>query len=349
MVRDIEPIYLQKATAIKERNQIVDKVNEIIDEVNTIDDTLKGDKGDIGPRGPEGPEGPRGEKGDKGDKGDQGERGYTGPRGFIGARGEKGDTGPRGPRGPEGIEGPEGPKGEKGDKGEPGDPGGPPGPQGPPGPPGQIDNVAITSIAGLEDALDNTVKLTGSTMTGILHIDTDNQYPLQIKTDVTYPFRILKKSTGERLFQMYSPSGNTDIQMCGFNNTHRWDLTNDRIAYRGAHRKYMDPSPVSTDIVNTGYVLDRVTELTQYTNDEISTAIQNALDNTVKLTGNQTIGGFKTFENSLYVNGFFTSEGPGHRYFASKRTDVGYNSPWTRYKWDRVYDKDNVNIGNITC
>ena len=50
MVKEIEPIYYEKTTAIKERNQIVDKVNEIIDEVNTIDDTLKGDKGDVGDR-----------------------------------------------------------------------------------------------------------------------------------------------------------------------------------------------------------------------------------------------------------------------------------------------------------
>jgi len=58
-------------------------------------------------------------------------------------------TGPVGPAGPVGPVGPQGPAG-------------PVGPQGPQGAPGMIENVTITSIAGLQEALDEKLPVTGT-------------------------------------------------------------------------------------------------------------------------------------------------------------------------------------------
>lgn len=79
-----------------------------------------------------------GPKGDKGDKGDPGE---PGPKGDTGATGPMGATGPRGVQGPQGETGPAGEQGPKGDKGDKGEQGiqGPTGPVGPQGPKGDMD------------------------------------------------------------------------------------------------------------------------------------------------------------------------------------------------------------------
>lgn len=82
--------------------------------------------------GPQGPAGPQGIQGETGPQGPQGIQGETGPQGPQGIQGLKGDTGDTGPQGPQGIQGPKGDTGDTGPQGPKGDTGdtGPQGPQG---------------------------------------------------------------------------------------------------------------------------------------------------------------------------------------------------------------------------
>lgn len=71
--------------------------------------------------------------------------------------------------------------------------------------------------------------------------------------------------------------------------------------------------------------------------------IQSGVANAVKKSGD-------TMSGRLYANGGVSIEG-GQQGYLIKRTDIGYNSPWAKYRWDRVYDKDDKILGEyrITC
>ena len=114
--------------------------------------------------------------------------------------------------------------------------------------PGSSDAVntkyVLDRVDEMVDYVDgDKVRKTGDTMTGALLIDTNNQYPISIRTDATYPFRIWNKTSGKSAFALYHSSDGTDpvIQMLGPNTAHRWDLTDGLIRYRGNHRLNVDP------------------------------------------------------------------------------------------------------------
>jgi len=76
----------------------------------------------------------------------------------------------------------------------------------------------------------------------------------------------------------------------------------------------------------------------------ISTATQTALNGTVKKTGD-------TMTGRLYANGGITIERVLEPVVVFKRTDISYDSPWARYRWDIIRDMDNKDVGEIlfTC
>lgn len=41
--------------------------------------------------------------------------------------------------------------------------------------------------------------------------------------------------------------------------------------------------------------------------------------------------------------------GAGEVMNLNKRTDISYNSPWSRYRWDRIRDMDNKDVGEFRC
>lgn len=73
--------------------------------------------------------------------------------------------------------------------------------------------------------------------------------------------------------------------------------------------------------------------------------LQNDLDNydfMVRTSGNQIIGGAKTFTSSPYLSG-------GQLGYMVKRTDMAIGESWTRYRWDRVKDKNDKDVMELAC
>lgn len=55
-----------------------------------------------------------------------------------------------------------------------------------------------------------------------------------------------------------------------------------------------------------------------------------------------------TMTGRLNANGGITIERPSNPGIVTKQTSKGYNSSWARYRWDRVFDKDENSIGEMS-
>ena len=73
-------------------------------------------------------------------------------------------------------------------------------------------------------------------------------------------------------------------------------------------------------------------------------ALQSGINNAVKKTGD-------TMTGKLYANGNLNIERMGEGIIVYKRLDIGYNTPWMRFKREVAVDKDNKMVGEsyVTC
>ena len=157
-----------------------------------------------------------------------------------------------------------------------------------------FDNVPVSESGnpvkrGLR-CVDGKVSKSGDTMTGILNIATDTQYPLTITTDASYPFRIRNKTLGKDALILYHGSDGTNpyLQIFGSNDAQRWTITNAGILYHGAHRLNTDPSPSD----NSGLITS-----CRWVNSRLSTKQDNLTFDDAPVSGSVnpvTSGGIKT-------------------------------------------------------
>lgn len=125
-----------------------------------------------------------------------------------------------------------------------------------------LSTLVDTTIPALQSATNSKVSKSGDVMTGSLSVDTNTQYPISIRTDVAYPFVIWNKTTGERIFGLYSPpDDNRYLQILGpKNNNNSWTMTANDIIYSGIHQLGVDPSADdnSTQITSCRWVNSRL-------------------------------------------------------------------------------------------
>jgi hypothetical protein len=286
-------------------------------------DGAQGPQGEIGPQGPAGlngldgatgPQGPQGIAGVDGAQGPQGEVGPQGPAGADGLNGLDGATGPMGPQGPAGLNGLDGATG----------------PMGPQGPQGISGGLAWTSdrpyVAG------EVVVYQGETY--ICQFNNDGEPGGIFPTDETYfaPYSLVGPQGPQGEMGPQGPTGSSSANvLTGVvaveNGGTGMDLLGGanqqiRVNADGSALEYFTPSITGVQNLNGATETNQSLATGNAGNDfNISTDAGvhtlNIPDAGVSsrgliTTGNQTIGGEKTFNNPVQINSdlrLATSEG----------------------------------------
>jgi hypothetical protein len=286
-------------------------------------DGAQGPQGEVGPQGPAGlngldgatgPQGPQGIAGVDGAQGPQGEVGPQGPAGADGLNGLDGATGPMGPQGPAGLNGLDGATG----------------PMGPQGPQGISGGLAWTSdrpyVAG------EVVVYQGETY--ICQFNNDGEPGGIFPTDETYfaPYSLVGPQGPQGEMGPQGPTGSSSANvLTGVvaveNGGTGMDLLGGanqqiRVNADGSALEYFTPSITGVQNLNGATETNQSLATGNAGNDfNISTDAGvhtlNIPDAGVSsrgliTTGNQTIGGEKTFNNPVQINSdlrLATSEG----------------------------------------
>lgn len=109
-----------------------------------------------------------------------------------------------------------------------------------------------------------------------------------------------------------------------------------------------NPHNVTKDQVGLGNV-DNTSDMSK----PISTLVQQALDGkaddsaVVHKTGDETIGGVKTFSSATHVLGNMYIDAGNEAGVIINRTDKGIEDGWARYMWHRALDKDGKTVGEV--
>ncbi len=214
-----------------------------------------------------------------------------------------------------------------------------------------LSTLLDTTIPALQDGVNNSVKKTGDIMTGNLYgpyasfseIFASGGFmrvaPSEPNDTYTEIQSVSSSPTNSRMNIISRRGGPTRVTIFSA-------ISNGDDSYTTTS---MRATPTASDVVNYSRLLDAYDELVVFVDEQDSLkADKTEVDDGLALKLDKTGG---TLSGRLYANGGLSIELDAQRGLDVKRTDVSYNGPWARYRLDRVFDKDDKQVGElaVTC